>query len=158
MSLKKKLTAAVMGLAIAFSVAGAGNAHADSQLDNVIDSALGTPYRTAGTSLNGFDCSGFTSYVFDKLGVDLPRQSSSQYSAGTKIDRSDLRAGDLVFFNTTGRGISHVGIYVGNGKFAHSSSSNGVRYDNLSSSYYAERYVGASRVMSTYTYNSFVAE
>lgn len=153
MSLKKKLTAAVMGIAIAFSVATAGNAHADSKLDNVIDSALGTPYRTAGTSLNGFDCSGFTSYVFDKLGIDLPRQSSAQYGAGNKIDKGDLRAGDLVFFNTTGRGISHVGIYVGNGKFAHSSSSNGVRYDNLSSSYYADRYVGAARVMSTYTYN-----
>ncbi|MDO3413148.1 C40 family peptidase [Saccharibacillus sp. CPCC 101409] len=152
--MKKKLTAAVMGLAIAFSVAATGNAHADSKLDNVIDSALGTPYRTAGTSLNGFDCSGFTSYVFDKLGIDLPRQSSSQYSAGSKIDKSDLRAGDLVFFNTNGRGISHVGIYVGNGKFAHASSSNGVRYDSLSSSYYADRYVGASRYMSTYTYNT----
>ncbi|WP_026294010.1 C40 family peptidase [Saccharibacillus kuerlensis] len=145
--MKKKLTAAVMGLAIAFSVATTGNAHADSQLDNVIDTTLGTPYRTAGTSLNGFDCSGFTSYVFDKLGIDLPRQSSAQYGAGTKVSKSDLRAGDLVFFNTNGRGISHVGIYVGNGKFAHASSSNGVRYDSLSSSYYANRYVGASRVM-----------
>ncbi|NGZ78206.1 C40 family peptidase [Saccharibacillus alkalitolerans] len=155
--MKKKLTAAVMGLAIAFSVAATGNAHADSKLDNVIDTALGTPYRTAGTSLNGFDCSGFTSYVFDKLGIDLPRQSSAQYSAGTKVDKSDLRAGDLVFFNTNGRGISHVGIYVGNNKFAHSSSSNGVRYDSLGSSYYAERYVGAARVMSTTTYNTLAS-
>lgn len=145
MSLKKKLTAAVMGLAIAFSVVTAGNAHADSKLDDVIDSVLGTPYRTAGTTTSGFDCSGFTSYVFDKIGIDLPRQSSAQYSAGSKVSKDDLRAGDLVFFNTNGRGISHVGIYVGNGKFAHSSSSNGVRYDNLSSSYYAERYVGAAR-------------
>ncbi len=157
MSLKKKLTAAVMGLAIAFSVASAGNAHADSQLDNVIDSVVGTPYRTAGTTPNGFDCSGFTSYVFDKLNINLPRQSSSQYSAGSKVDKSDLRAGDLVFFNTNGRGISHVGIYVGNGKFAHSSSSNGVRYDSLGSSYYAERYVGAARVMSTSTYSSLAS-
>ncbi|WP_172200164.1 C40 family peptidase [Saccharibacillus qingshengii] len=155
--MKKKLTAAVMGLAIAFSVASAGNAHADSQLDNVIDSVVGTPYRTAGTTPNGFDCSGFTSYVFDKLKINLPRQSSSQYSAGSKVDKSDLRAGDLVFFNTNGRGISHVGIYVGNGKFAHSSSSNGVRYDSLGSSYYAERYVGAARVMSTSTYSSLAS-
>ncbi|WP_172257629.1 C40 family peptidase [Saccharibacillus deserti] len=155
--MKKKLTAAVMGLAIAFSVASAGNAHADSQLDNVIDSVVGTPYRTAGTTPNGFDCSGFTSYVFDKLNINLPRQSSSQYSAGSKVDKSDLRAGDLVFFNTNGRGISHVGIYVGNGKFAHSSSSNGVRYDSLGSSYYAERYVGAARVMSTSTYSSLAS-
>jgi len=145
MSLKKKLTAALMGLAIAFSVVTTGNAHADSKLDDVIDSVLGTPYRTAGTTPNGFDCSGFTSYVFDKIGIDLPRQSSAQYSSGSKVSKDELRAGDLVFFNTNGRGISHVGIYVGNGKFAHSSSSNGVRYDNLSASYYADRYVGAAR-------------
>ena len=73
---------------------------------------------------------------------------------GTSVSRDEMRPGDLVFFNTNGRGVSHVGIFVGDGKFAHSSSSRGVTVSSLNESYYANRYLGAKRVMSTSTYES----
>jgi cell wall-associated NlpC family hydrolase len=151
--LKKKLAAAVMSFAIVFT-AGAGSAFADSKMDKVIDDVLGTKYRSGGTTTNGFDCSGFTMYVFKHLGINLPHQSGSQFTMGTSVSRSDLRAGDLVFFNTSGSGVSHVGIYVGDGKFAHASTSRGVVVSSLSDSYYVNRYVGAKRIMSTDTYQA----
>lgn len=154
--LKKKLAIAAMSAAIAFAGLsfGAGSVYADSKMDQVIQDAKGTSYRAGGTTLSGFDCSGFTSYVFDQLGLDLPRQSSTQFEAGTAVSRDEMRPGDLVFFNTNGRGVSHVGIYVGDGRFAHSSSSRGVTVSSLGESYYADRYLGAKRVMSTSTYES----
>ncbi|MFB5763593.1 C40 family peptidase [Paenibacillus medicaginis] len=154
--MKKKLAIAAMSAAIAFvSLSfGAGSVYADSKMDLVIQDAKGTSYRAGGTTLSGFDCSGFTSYVFDQLGLDLPRQSSTQFEAGTAVSRDEMRPGDLVFFNTNGRGVSHVGIYVGDGRFAHSSSSRGVTVSSLGESYYADRYLGAKRVMSTSTYES----
>ncbi|MWV47623.1 NlpC/P60 family protein [Paenibacillus sp. HJL G12] len=151
--MKKKLAAAVMSFAIVFTV-GAGSAFADSKMDKVIDDVIGTKYRTGGITTNGFDCSGFTMYVFKHLGINLPHQSGSQFSMGTSVSRSDLRAGDLVFFNTSGSGVSHVGIYVGDGKFAHASTSRGVVVSSLSESYYVNRYVGAKRVMSTDAYQT----
>ncbi|MFB5269131.1 C40 family peptidase [Paenibacillus enshidis] len=154
--MKKKLAIAAMSAAIAFAGLsfGAGSVYADSKMDQVIQDAKGTSYRAGGTTLSGFDCSGFTSYVFDQLGLDLPRQSSTQFEAGTAVSRDEMRPGDLVFFNTNGRGVSHVGIYVGDGRFAHSSSSRGVTVSSLGESYYADRYLGAKRVMSTSTYES----
>ncbi|MEC0130166.1 MULTISPECIES: C40 family peptidase [Paenibacillus] len=137
---------------------GAGSAFADSKMDKVIDKAIGTKYVSGGISTNGFDCSGFTMYVFDKIGINLPHQSGSQYQMGTAISRDDIRAGDLVFFNTSGKGVSHVGIYVGEGKFAHASTSRGVTISSLSDSYYVKRYVGAKRIMSTDAYQSVAAE
>lgn len=142
-----------MSFAIVFT-AGAGSAFADSKMDKVIDDVLGTKYRSGGTTTNGFDCSGFTMYVFKHLGINLPHQSGSQFTMGTSVSRSDLRAGDLVFFNTSGSGVSHVGIYVGDGKFAHASTSRGVVVSSLSDSYYVNRYVGAKRIMSTDTYQA----
>lgn len=141
-----------MGIAVA--AIGGGSAYADSSLTNIVDKTVGITYKTGGTTTAGFDCSGYTRYVFKKMGITLPRQSSAQYKVGTKVSRSNLRAGDLVFFNTSGKGISHVGIYVGDGKFAHSSSSKGVIVSKLSQSYYNKRYVGATRVMSTATYKA----
>lgn len=154
--MKKKLAAVSLGLALALTL-GTGSAFADSKLNTAIKPVIGVSYKTGGTTTSGFDCSGFTSYVYKKLGLTLPRTSTAQYKVGTAVSKSNLKAGDLVFFNTSGRGISHVGVYVGDGKFAHSSTSRGVMISPLSQSYYAKRYVGAKRVMSQSTYKSVAA-
>lgn len=133
---------------------GSGSAFADSKMDTVIAKTIGTTYKFGGTSTTGFDCSGFTSYVFKSIGLTLPRTSKAQFSVGTSVSRNNLRSGDLVFFNTFGSGVSHVGIYVGGGKFAQSSSSRGVTVTSLSQAYWANRYVGAKRVMSTTAYKT----
>ncbi len=107
----------------------------------------GTRYRYGGSARGGFDCSGFTRYVYGQKGVALPHNAAAQFSRGTRVSKSDLKAGDLVFFQTTRRSISHVGIYVGGGKFVHASSAGGrVRVDSLNSGYYSNRYRGARRV------------
>lgn len=99
----------------------------------------------------GFDCSGFVRYVFaHAVGLDLPTNSASQFLAGLKVDRSDMKPGDLVFFRTAGkRGqgrVSHVGIYIANGQFIHSPSrGKTVRVDSLDESYWAQRFAGAKR-------------
>jgi cell wall-associated NlpC family hydrolase len=110
---------------------------------------LGTPYRYGGSAPGGFDCSGFTSYIFSRAGISLPRTAAAQYSVGSAVAQSDLQPSDLVFFACGGSGIDHVGIYTGDGKFIHSSSprSGGVIYSALSSSYYMSSYVGARRVL-----------
>ncbi|HEY4392250.1 MAG TPA: C40 family peptidase [Paenibacillus sp.] len=146
--MKKQLTTLALGVTLLFSI-GTGSAFADSKLDTAIDGALGTKYVSGGTSTSGFDCSGFTMYVFNKIGVKLPHQSGSQYKMGQSVSKDELIAGDLVFFNTSGSGVSHVGVYVGEGKFAHASSSKGVVISKLSEKYYVDRYVGAKRIMSS---------
>ncbi len=109
---------------------------------------LGVPYLWAGTTPAGFDCSGYTQYVFRQHGIALNRTTDTQYQQGTHVSRDSLEPGDLVFFQNTYRpGISHVGIYVGDGNFIHSSSSQGVVISSLSSSYWAPRYYGARRVL-----------
>ena len=106
---------------------------------------LGKPYVFGATGPNAFDCSGFTSYVYKHFGVTIPRTSQSQSGAGTAVSRSNLAAGDLVFFNTyTSRG--HVGIYIGGGDFIHAASSGCVKVSSLSEGYYNSRYAGARRV------------
>lgn len=109
---------------------------------------LGTPYKYGGSGPGGFDCSGFTSYIFSRAGISLPRTAAGQYSVGTAVNQSDLQPGDLLFYAASGN-IDHVGIYAGNGQMIHSSSprSGGVIYTALSSSYYARSYVGARRVI-----------
>ncbi|GEN83046.1 hypothetical protein SLU01_13580 [Sporosarcina luteola] len=110
-------------------------------------SLKGIKYAYGGTTTAGFDCSGFVRYVFNQHDINLSRTSSGMYASGTKVDKEDLKAGDLVFFNTSGKGVSHVGIYVGDGSFAHASTSKGVRVDKLNDPYYwGKRYVGAKRV------------
>lgn len=105
----------------------------------------GTPYRWGGTTPSGFDCSGFVQYVFAHMGRTLPRTSYGQYGAGYGISKSDLKPGDIVFFDTYGSGASHDGIYVGNGQFINAASSR-VEIDNLNSDYWATHYIGARRV------------
>ncbi len=108
---------------------------------------LGVPYVFGGTSTSGFDCSGFVQHVFGLMGISLPRTADAQYDVG-RPTLGGPRAGDLVFFDTYG-GVSHVGIYLGKGKFVHASSSHGVMVSKLSDSYWAARYVGAKRLIAT---------
>lgn len=109
---------------------------------------LGKAYVRGTSGPNTFDCSGLTSYVYRQFGVNLPRTSSGQYTRGRPVSRDELQLGDIVVFRNTYRsGISHVGIYIGQGRFIHASNSrSGVKITNLDSSYYAPRYVGARRV------------
>lgn len=119
-----------------------------SSASDVVGRALslqGVPYVFGGSSRNGFDCSGFTQYVFQGNGVSLPRTSYAQFGVGSSISKNQLQPGDLVFFTTYSKGASHVGIYVGGGRFVHASDS-GVKTTSLSDSYYANRFLGARRV------------
>jgi len=113
-----------------------------SALQPSVSKVLGTPYLWGGTSTNGFDCSGFTSYVFAKVGITLPRTAAAQYASSTKV--TNPQSGDLVFFSSGGS-ITHVGIYVGNGQFVGSQSSTGVAYTSVSSSYWGPKLVGYGR-------------
>lgn len=116
-----------------------------STLVNNALSLQGVPYVYGGTSKSGFDCSGYTQYVYKGSDISLPRTSSEQFNEGSSVKKEQLQAGDLVFFTTYEKGPSHVGIYVGGGNFVHASNS-GVRTTSLNDSYYASRYVGARRV------------
>jgi len=123
---------------------------------SIVESAkayLGTPYAYGGASGSGFDCSGFTMYIFGLHGYTLPHSATSQWnSSGVYVEKSDLQPGDLVLFNdpsrNAGKACSHVGIYVGDNQFIHSSSSRsgGVIISSLDENYYASYYKGAKRV------------
>ena len=118
-----------------------------TELIQVASKYKGIPYRYGGTTTAGFDCSGYTSFVFKQLGISIPRTSAGQYGVGTAVSKSNLQVGDLVFFNTSGKGVSHVGIYIGNNNFIHSSSSKGVSVASIYDPYYwGSRYIGAKRV------------
>jgi cell wall-associated NlpC family hydrolase len=112
---------------------------------------LGVPYRRGGnTAESGFDCSGFVRAMYNQtVGHMLPRRAEEQAAATEKIDASQLKPGDLVFFNTMRRAFSHVGIYVGEGKFIHSPRSGAqVRVEDMNGSYWQRRFDGARRVLS----------
>lgn len=110
---------------------------------------LGVPYRRGGTSeKTGFDCSGFVRHLYEKsVGQILPRRAVDQARATEVIERDELKPGDLVFFNTMRRAFSHVGIYVGDGKFIHAPrSGKAVNIDDMRSAYWQKRFNGARRV------------
>ncbi len=118
---------------------------------------LGVPYRSGKSSPTGFDCSGFTSYVFKQFSISLNRDSRSQFTQGTPIKKvADLRAGDLVFWKGSNRngGVGHVGIVTevskttGSFKFVHAAIHGGISVSDSREAYYSSRYVGARRILS----------
>jgi peptidoglycan DL-endopeptidase CwlO len=112
----------------------------------------GVPYVLGGADPLGFDCSGLVQYVFAQYGIDVPRVVEEQYEVGDRIDPSDLKPGDLIFFNTKRRGndASHVAISIGGEGFVHAPNSAGVvRIETLNSSYWGSRYIGARRITSS---------
>jgi cell wall-associated NlpC family hydrolase len=109
---------------------------------------MGTPYRYGGNSRNGIDCSGFVSRMYSRIGFELPRTAREMYSCGAAVSLRAVRPGDLVFFsNTAGRGITHVGIYVGNYEFIHASTARGVITSTLEDEYYHRHYAGARKIL-----------
>ena len=111
-------------------------------------SLRGAPYRDGGADPNGFDCSGFTQYVFSQHGLSLPREVRQQYRVGKTIGPQEVAPGDILFFTTTDPGPSHVAIAIGGDQFVHAPSSTGVvRVEHLSSSYWSPRFLGARRIL-----------
>ncbi len=123
-----------------------GRKHIRNEIVETARQYIGVPYRWGGQSpRTGFDCSGLTMVVYRLNGLDLPRSSRQQWQAGTAVRRRQLEKGDLVFFATSGgRKVSHVGIYIGNGKFIHAPRrGQNIKISSLSGKYYKARYVGA---------------
>jgi cell wall-associated NlpC family hydrolase len=116
----------------------------------IVETALsmrGVPYRSGGADPSGFDCSGLVEYAFARHGVWVPRTVTEQFTIGEAVDSAALRPGDLVFFETTGRGPSHVGIVTSGGEFVHAPNASGaVRTEQLGAPYWASRFVGARRL------------
>jgi cell wall-associated NlpC family hydrolase len=145
---------AVLAALASLALAGCSSAkrirvNAPPAITSILDRAqdlIGTPYCSAGITPDCFDCSGFVGYCFVPAGVPLPRTSRELFNVGQSVSRSDLAAGDLVFFSTSNSVINHVGIFLSDAKFIHSSTSNGVMISSLEEPYWKQRYKGARRV------------
>jgi len=128
------------------------HAKSDSQKHNNLEDAikpwLGTPYKYGGNDRKGVDCSGFVHAIYQQVyAISLPRTSKEMFNKSTKIKTSELKKGDLVFFDFEGKGVSHVGIYLINNTYAHASTTKGVVISNLDNAYMQKRYVGAGRFL-----------
>jgi lipoprotein Spr len=118
----------------------------NAKMFEFIDDWYGTPYRLGGTTKKGVDCSAFSQFLFAAVyGFSIPRTAREQYNLTTRISRTELKEGDLIFFNTRG-GISHVGIYLQNNKFVHASTSGGVMISDIFEEYWARKFVGVGRL------------
>lgn len=144
------------GMAIFDDAAGGDNALMVADMLSYAKTFLGTRYVRGGKSPKGFDCSGFTSYVFRQFGFDLNASSSAQYGQGAQIARDEVVAGDLLFFtgrNSRSGRVGHVAIALDNNPetgeitFIHAAIGGGIRIDRISAPYYAKRFIGARRVM-----------
>jgi len=127
---------------------GTGNARFDAyELTGTALALRGTRYREGGNDPGGFDCSGFTQYVFGRQGIVLPRNVKNQFGIGQPVEPAQIEPGDLIFFSTVGPGASHVGIALGGDAFVHAPSSAGVvRVEHLTAAYWSRRLIGARRV------------
>lgn len=148
----KAITVIATGLSLTFgsTSAMADDGFAQKLLGKAMQ-LIGVKYRFGGTNPEtGLDCSGYVQYVYkSSVGVMLPRTASEQARVGERIGTTDVRPGDMVFFNTRGFNNSHVGIYVGNGMFVHAPNSRSrVRFDSLDSGYWRTKFTGARRVSS----------
>ena len=118
----------------------------NTKMFEFIDDWYGTPYRLGGTTKKGVDCSAFSQFLFASVyGLSIPRTAREQYNLTNRISRTELREGDLIFFNTHG-GISHVGVYLQNNKFVHASTSGGVMISDIFDEYWARKFVGVGRL------------
>lgn len=118
----------------------------NTKMFEFIDEWYGTPYRLGGTTKKGVDCSAFSQFLFASVyGLSIPRTAREQYTLTDRISRTQLKEGDLIFFNTRG-GISHVGIYLQNNKFVHASTSGGVMISDIFEEYWAKKFVGVGRL------------
>ena len=118
----------------------------NTKMFEFIDDWYGTPYRLGGTTKKGVDCSAFSQFLFASVyGLSIPRTAREQYSLTNRISRTELKEGDLIFFNTRGS-ISHVGVYLQNNKFVHASTSGGVMISDIFDEYWERRFVGVGRL------------
>ncbi|WP_100332448.1 C40 family peptidase [Bacillus xiapuensis] len=148
----RKLLAAIVAFCVILTAAPlsppAQAASLGESLVNYGKKFMGVKYRFGGTTPSGFDCSGFTQYVYKNHGISIPRTTDQQYRVGTFVSKSQLQPGDLVFFkNTYRRGISHVGIYAGGNLVLNATSSDGIDLVSLSNGYWGPRYAGAKRII-----------
>lgn len=119
----------------------------EGKMMDIINGYIGIPYKWGGMSYSGMDCSGFVKKVYKKShGINLPHNSKKQSNYGDKVARRDMKLGDLIFFRVNFFKIDHVGIYIGEGRFAHASISSGVVISKLNDPYYNERFAFAKRL------------
>lgn len=120
---------------------------AGREVANIAESLIGVPYRYGGSSLKGFDCSGFIYYVFDKTGIAIPRTTEDQFRLSERRPLEQARTGDLLFFRINSRKLSHVALYIGDGRFIHASTSkNQVTTASLDNPYWRNRLISVGRL------------
>jgi murein DD-endopeptidase len=141
------LSAALLLAACASAPSRSGDAGVAEEATRVATSMVGKPYRHGGATPSGFDCSGLVSYSYGRAGLEVSRDTAALLREGRPVSRSELRRGDLLFFDQEGKKASHVGIWLGDGRFVHAPSSGGrVRTDRLDDPYWRRHFVAARRL------------